>query len=155
MPYPGFHKNRNDDMREDIPKKKQIVVDTAGHTENFFTNHVKLITFLVCIAIFLALFGPFSVFRIKEWVQAKQNEEVLLTEADVARLVDKGGALRWSDFDGYTGKQVGQVGYTYKYDVQGGKSFLYVSSAAKGGALESVLLVNVATGEQRELLIFE
>ena len=66
MPYPGFHKNRDDDMREDIPKKKQVVVDTAGNTENFFTNHVKLITFIVCIAIFLTFLarGASSAFAI-------------------------------------------------------------------------------------------
>ena len=38
--------------------------DTVGKTENFFTRNVKLITFLICLGVFLAFFGPITVFTI-------------------------------------------------------------------------------------------
>ena len=43
---------------------KHYAPDTTGKTETFFTRNVKLITFLICIAVFLGIFGPLSVFHI-------------------------------------------------------------------------------------------
>ncbi|MBQ8212880.1 MAG: hypothetical protein IJZ80_02630 [Clostridia bacterium] len=35
----------------------------TAKTENFFTRNVKLITFLVTVGVFLAVFGPISCWR--------------------------------------------------------------------------------------------
>ena len=39
-------------------REERKLPDTAGKTENFVTRNVKLITFLICMGVFLALFIP-------------------------------------------------------------------------------------------------
>ena len=46
-------------------------IDTAGKTETFFTRNVKLITFLICIAV---IFSPFVVTYIKDVIEDKRME---------------------------------------------------------------------------------
>ena len=161
MPYPGFKNNRgNDDesrshsLREEPVRAK--TQDTAGKTETFFSANVKLITFLVTIAVLLALIGPWSVFQIKRWIEANQEEqqqEVLMSAEQLDRIVARGENLTWADFDGLTYDVISEKTiYIRKYNGEDGNFYLLVTSLKEGTAIESVLLVDVANGyEETEL----
>lgn len=164
MPYPGFKNNRgqgddrprawHEPVGEDKPARKQAP-DTAGQTETFFTANVKLITFLVTIAILLALIGPWSVFQIQKWIAAGQEEqtEVLMTEAQLDAVVARGKDLTWADFAGLTYDVISEKTiYIRRYDAEDGSFYLLVTSLKEGTPVESVLLVDVANGyEETEL----
>ena len=153
MPYPGFHSKR--EMTEKPAPRAKKEQDTVGKTENFLTRNVRLITFCLCMAIALALIGPWSIPRLVEWVtqQKVDKDEVLLTEQDVERLIARGQALTWSDFSGYTSRVIIEKDmYMCQFDVQGGNYYLWVTSESRGRPIESVLLFDVKNGhEQREV----
>ena len=79
-------------------RKKKSEIDTKGETENFFTRNVKLITFLVCLGIFLAVFGPISVFRIRDYIEERSSKEIPMTAADVLTLAQRHDTLYLTDF---------------------------------------------------------
>lgn len=171
MPYPGFKKSRDTQPveqdrayklgndAEHVGRTRRAPVDTAGKTENFFTANVKLITFIVTVAILLALIGPWSVFQIKKWYDANHVEEdvVLITSAELDALIARGPELTWRDFDGYTYEIIADsMVYMCQYDVEGGDYYLWVTSAKKGASIESVLLVDVKNGyEETEIKAVE
>ena len=150
MPYPGFKNNRN----EYQDKPRRVEIDTVGQTETFFTANVKLITFIVCMVVLLALIGPWSIVRIVRWYQSYQTEqtEVLITSAQLDAMVAKGEQLNWVDFDGYTYEVVADDAvYICKYTGENEDFYLLVTSPAKGKTVESVVLVDVKNGTQTEI----
>lgn len=89
----------------DVIKKKKEKPDTAGKTENFFTRNVKTITFLVCIIVFLAVFGPMSIFRIMDIIEENTvNGEIMQTE-DILHYADQRNALTFAQFTAYDGEE--------------------------------------------------
>ena len=76
-------------------------IDTVGQTETFWTRNVKLITFLICIAVFLTVFGPMSVFRIAKYIEENRNAGEEMSVETVLELSDRHQALRLSDFKKY------------------------------------------------------
>ena len=151
MPYPGFKNNRNE--YQDKPRRR-IEIDTVGQTETFFTANVKLVTFIVCMVVLLALIGPWSVVRIMRWYQDYQVEqtEVHITVAQLDALVAKGEKLNWVDFDGYTCEVVADDAvYICKYTGENEEFYLLVTSPAKGKTVESVVLIDRRDNSQTEL----
>lgn len=162
MPYPGFKKNRGREQSTDEWRHEEdkllgkTPVDTKGQTETFFTANVKLITAVVTIVVLLALIGPWSIFKIVEWYDATHEEatEVLISEQERERLVEKGPELNWVDFDGYTYKVIAeeQGYYICQYDVEGDRYYFWVTSKEKGSRVESVLLIDKENGyEETEI----
>ena len=141
MPYPGFKNNRDqsgesrprswrEGLSEDKPARVQKP-DTAGQTETFFSANAKLITFIVSMAVILALIGPWSVFQIKKWVEANreaQQQEVLVTSEQLERMVARGVNLTWADFDGLTYDVISEKTiYIRRYDSEDGSFYLLVT----------------------------
>ena len=152
MPYPGFKRDR--EQAGDKPRRKEEV-DTAGQTETFWTANVKLITFIVCMAVLLATIGPWSVFQIVKWYEAREAEqnEVPVTQEQLDALVAKGDRLSWVDFDGFTYEVIAEdIAYIRKYPGENDRFYLLVTSSGSTAPIESVLLVDVENGhEQTEL----
>ena len=91
-------------------------IDTAGKTENFFTRNVKLITFLICIAI---IFSPFVVTYIKDVIEEKRLEKrPEMTVEELILVAEKSKDLRQQDLDKFEG-------YLTESDVQGMKYAMY------------------------------
>ena len=69
---------------------------------DFWFEHVKLIVFIISMAVLVMLLGPFSVFRIAEWVEQAQTQHQMETEAVtmgyVQALADAAVPLEWDDF---------------------------------------------------------
>ena len=53
--------------KKDQAPKPSRFEDTKGETETFATRNVRLITFLVCIGVFLAVFIPIGVVGISQY----------------------------------------------------------------------------------------
>lgn len=97
------------------PKHK----DTAGKTENFFTRNVKLITFLICVGVFLAFFGPITVFTIINYIEERADNRPVMTEEELIALSELDRDLYFSDIEKFKGtKDV--KSYKYPVEVEGG-----------------------------------
>ena len=86
---------------------EEIEIDTVGKTETFWTRNVKLLTFLICIFAFLALFGPISVFRIADYIE-EQNAGEEMTVEELLALAELHETLTMRAFEDYE-KQVSEA----------------------------------------------
>ena len=94
----------------------QKQMDTAGRTETFFTRNVKLITFLICVAV---IFSPFVITYIQDIVQAQRDAaRPEMTVDELIEIVHKGGDLRQKDLSKYED-------YREEVDMQGMKYAAY------------------------------
>ncbi|MBQ7338844.1 MAG: hypothetical protein IJW40_10400 [Clostridia bacterium] len=152
MAYNGYYSNRP--QKEDKWSPEE---DTAGKTETFVTRNVKLITFLVCLGLFLVFFGPWSVMRIKDWVEQRELEETIentaLSYDDLSALVEKGAHLEWSDFEGHYYEGLWETGMCIReYTVKDNEFYIIVSAATSSAPLDSVLLVRELDDAEIELM---
>jgi hypothetical protein len=155
MPYPGFHKKRNDE-RQDIqpepirhPKEQQ---DTAGKTETFVSRNIKLLTFLACMAVIVMIMAGFGMYRARHYGDDVKEPDNVMTVNQMQTLVAKGEALTWRDFDGYACEVVSEnIAYVCCYDVEGGDYCFMVTSETKGTPIISVIWVDFTVGEQTEI----
>lgn len=75
--------------------RKQI--DSAGKTETFFTRNVKLITFMICVAVILS---PFVITYIKDVIEDKRLENrPKITVDELVLIAERGKDLRQRDFE--------------------------------------------------------
>ena len=77
--------------------------DTQGKTETFFTRNVRLITFLICITVFLGIFGPLSVFHIvRHFNEIKEEASYTeMTVEDLRVLLKRADTLTEKDITRY------------------------------------------------------
>ncbi len=87
--------------------KHQKSDSTKGSsTETFVTAHVRLLTFLICMAVFLALAGPWSFFRIRDAVlEHRESKRASMTVQDVIALSSSARTPELSDVDKYRGER--------------------------------------------------
>lgn len=122
--------------------------DTIGKTENFATRHVKLITFLICLTVFLALAGPWSVFRIVDWYRERNAKTMTVT--DVVKLSEKEG-LALSDITSFRGDASNGAsgnGYTIQFD----HYILQALQEKDGTELYFCQITDIRSGETVDLL---
>ena len=151
MAYNGYYANHQ------RPEKQRFEEDTVGQTETFLTRNVKLITFLTCLVLFLAFFGPWSIIRIVRWVEETnlqaEKEATMMDEQELREIVLAGERLSWADFDGYYYETIWETGMCIRrYDVLGEKYYLMVSAVTEHAVLDSVLLVRKADYAEIDLL---
>lgn len=96
---------RTDRNRNDTP-------DTKGETETFLTRNVRLITFLICIAVFLGIFGPLSVFHLVRYFDTLADEATLgtveMTTDDLVALSKRADVLTEKDFERFVREDGGE-----------------------------------------------
>ena len=89
------------------------VCEPAGKTETFFSRNVKLITFLICIAV---IFSPFVITYIQDIVQAQREaDRPEMTVDELTHIAKIGNDLRQRDlskFDDYR-EEVDMQGMKY------------------------------------------
>ena len=91
-------------------------IDTAGKTETFFTRNVKLITFLICVAVILS---PFVLTYIQDTIEDKRLEKrPEMTVDNLVAIVERGDDLRQRDLSNF-------VGYRTEIEMQGMKYAMY------------------------------
>ncbi len=139
--------------REELPPEEQ----TVGKTETFATRNVKLITFLVCVAVFLIVLGPLSVWRISELVKERQEakaEEAQMPLGALLAIADKGSAAGWKDFQKFdksesVNKKDGYVGWTLQ--VQNEPFYVIVGGYGTKTSPQTIRVYSLVTGEYADL----
>ena len=155
MPYPGFHKKRNDEQQDIQPeaiRRPKEQQDTVGKTETFVSRNIRLLTFLACMAVIVMIMAGFGMYRARNYGDEVEEQENVMTVDQMQALVAKGESLTWRDFDGYAYEVVGEkIVYICCYDVEGGEYCFMVTSEAKGSSIISVILVDSKAGTQTEI----
>ena len=138
-------------------EKQAREVDTAGKTENFLTRNVKLITFLICIAI---IFSPFVLTYIEDTIEAnREDSRPEMTVDNLVAIAKRGKDLRLRDLANFEG-------YRTDSEMQGMKYAMYripvlhedniVLSISFDASLDYVFhlkLINQDTKEELDLLV--
>ena len=102
--------------RPSMQERQKEVYGEVGKTETFFTRNVKLITFLICVAVILS---PFVVTYIRDVVEARREAELpRMTVDELMYIADIGGDLRQRDLSKYED-------YREEIDMQGMKYASY------------------------------
>jgi hypothetical protein len=155
MPYPGYNKNKRgtqDVQPEPICRAHRQQIDTAGKTENFLTRNVRLLTFIACMMVIVAIMLGFGIYRAKNYGDLAQEPENMMEMEQLQTLIAKGSKLTWRDFDGYSREVVSDsIVYVCRYHVKDGEYYLMVTSETEGTSIISVILVDLATYEQTEI----
>ena len=142
------------DFQKPYRKKGQHEEDTAGKTENFFSRNVKTITFLLTLAVFLAVFIPIGVIgidKIGELFDPARNLPEMTLE-DVVALSEREGTLYLEDLTCYRGQR-GEWTIGIVYTVYIGEEYLLRAVASHVDLrLESCILYNQQTNEEVDVL---
>ena len=74
----------------------------------FISNHIKLITFLVTISLFLAAFLPIAYYESKDYFTGRGDKRPEMTTGDLILLADAAdsGTLRLDHFTKYKGEEI-------------------------------------------------
>lgn len=131
-------------------------IDTAGETETFFTRNVKLITFLICLAV---IFSPFVITYIKDVIEEKRLEKrPEMTVEELVLVAEKSKDLRQRDlgkFEGYlTENEMQGMRYAmYRIPILHERDFvLSVSFDASIDYVFHLVLIDQDTREELDLL---
>ena len=101
-------------QRESLQTENELQRERVGYDkesndekkEGFFSKHVRIITFSICIVLILTVLGPWSIDRLV----SKQRESIFgsktkdkqdITAQDIVSLAELGDSLTWSNFDKY------------------------------------------------------
>lgn len=108
-------------------KYKKYDPSKDSSTETFFTRNVRTITFLICMAVFLAVAGPWSFFRIRDAIyEYQESKREPMTVADVIQLSEYTRDVFLSDVDKFKGERsnwTNEIHYTVEIE---DKYLLYV-----------------------------
>lgn len=113
-------------------KHKKFDPSKESSTETFVTRNVRLITFLICMAVFLAIAGPWSVFRIRDAVLSyREDQRTDMTVQDVIALSKAKETPTLSAVEKYQGERSkwgNEIHYTVEIE---GQYLLYAVADSK------------------------
>ena len=162
----GFGRNNETDNErldtgaeyKKLPEEEIEVAGDGYHRESFFSNHVRLITFIISITLVLTVLGPWGIDMLvsksrQEWNGDNSQEGKKLTVNIVIALSDKGYDMTWADLNGfgyedssYTKK--GKTTYNHKYSFEESESLcLEVIGSTNTGSPDIVRLIDYGSGE--------
>lgn len=119
-------------INEDATYKKlpegEIEVKGDGiHREGFFSNHARLIAFIITAALVLFVLGPLGVDMLvahsrSSWNGNEKGGDKTMTVTDLVALSQKGENIEWDDLDGYkytdnSYTKEKKTTYNHKYDI--------------------------------------
>lgn len=83
----------------------------------FISNHIKLITFLVTISLFLAAFLPIAYYESKDYFVLRGDRRPEMTTGDLILLADAvpDGTLKLEHFTKYKGEEINYEDNTFTY----------------------------------------
>lgn len=85
-------------------KTAEQTPETVGKTETFFSRNVRAVTFLIVLGLFLAFFGPFSVFTIGRMIERRVNRKNTLTVEETLKLAENPSAITFERLRKYNGR---------------------------------------------------
>lgn len=137
-------------MSEGNRKSEENLPETAGKTESFFSRNVRLITFLICIAIFLAFFGPVSVFTIGKIIEKRADRKQAMTVEETLKLAQSPGTVTFDLLRKYDGKY--HETETVEVYYIGFGNYLILATKNKNSGALTVLLENLDNGIRIDFL---
>jgi len=149
-------KNIQLDAAEDSAsrKGKKSQPDTVGKTENFFSRNVRLITFLICIGVFLAFFVPIVAYEVVDYLATVRDTRPEMTLSDVVKLSEQKGKISEKQILNFKASDVdNKAGQIYYYfDVAPHYHVLAISDK-QSKMLIYCQLANLETGETADVLV--
>lgn len=150
MAYQGHYRKNN----KRTPANATEQSEDARRSESFLSRHVKPITFAVCLAVFLALFGPWSIARIKEYWSTDAVIENQMSAEQLKALSTRADKLTWKDFESFYCEVLAEdICYVCSYPVQGNSYTVLVSAVQKGSKIESILVTRRSDFQSIDLLV--
>lgn len=146
------------DYIEPAESKVPPQYETPSRKERFrryLDSHVRLLTFLLCMAIFLGTLGPFSVFQIIRMVEQSQQEQLVeITFSDLQRLNESPNEIEWKDFGAYVSRTVTKSDdfLCLDYLMTDERFFVRVGGDIDKEKPIYIILIDVETGEKCDLL---
>ena len=132
-------------QKESEQKEKELQSRSVGYDdgsdngkrESFFSRHVRIITFSICVVLILTVLGPWSIDRLV----SKQRESIFgsdmsdkqdITARDIVSLAERGDALTWSDFNKFN---YNDLSYDYRDSATNKKKTEYQREYSVDGML--------------------
>ncbi|MBQ3928335.1 MAG: hypothetical protein II710_06815 [Clostridia bacterium] len=144
-----------DVLRSTSDDQKIHEEEASSPARQFVSAHIRLITFLVCLTMFLALAGPFSVIQIIRYTEErKEVAKPQVTMQVLEGLYKRSEKITWNDFKPYQSETVKQsTQYLAKnYWIPGDVYFVRVGGLISEIFPEYVIVVNADTGNSCDLL---
>ncbi len=119
---------------QDEEKKEKTVKGDGLHREGFFSSHVRLITFIICMTLILTVLGPWGVDMLvdmsrKEVFGENKDDGTDMTEEVVLALAEKGYSVSWEDLEDYNHAD---LSYEFKDQHTGKKGVKYIREYTLG-----------------------
>lgn len=130
-------------------QKEEIREETP---EGFASRNVKVITFVICLAVLLILIGPVNIF----WLRKQKNPagEVAgaeMTVADVLRISERGENLRLADLEGFAHTVSNSENFTI-CTISFGPYLLMAVSPSGEQRVQVCTLTHVDSGEEVDVM---
>ena len=119
--------------------------------ESFASRHVKVITFVVCVAVLLLVFGPIGILHWHEMGKVDKLGEKTMTEAALVLLSRKGTALTLDDLTVYHG-ELTENNDRRVYTVKFGDYLLLSIQSKTTGKLDFCTLTHMPSEESIEVM---
>ncbi len=145
-------KRREEKQLEQERRAEEQLVQSAGQTETFWTRNVRAITFLICIAVFLAFFGPVSVFTVSRLIRSRTDgrNKPIMTVSECVRLAEDPTAVTFEILSGYRGRK-SETDSVENYYIEFG-DYLMLATRNKTTKEVLVILENFDTRERIDFL---
>lgn len=147
---PREERINSDAQYKKLPEEEIKVSGDGYHRESFFSRHVKLITFIICMTLILTVIGPWGVDRLVD----KGREEVFgqevvdrndLSVEGVKLLANMGETITWDSFSklnyvDYSFEKNGVNTQIREYPIEGTSLVLRVGGTEIGTMTEYTVL---------------
>ena len=127
--------------KENLPEKP----------EGFVSKNVKTITFTVMLVLFLAFFGPISVFTIyRQMTDIEETQGAVLTEGDIRGLAELGEGITMNHLRMYQGSE-SESDSRRVYVIQTEEFILQGVEDKSTGVVSVCLLTDQKTGDSIDI----
>ena len=145
-----YRPKSDEECAAEAEQKAKLEQEREETPEGFASKNAKTITFTVMVVLFLAFFGPFTVFHAYKYFSEKADTRVELTQADLVSLGNVGDALTMDHLRGYVGTE-NENEYRVTYVIQT-EDYILTAVQEKGvGTLSVCLLTDVESGESIDM----
>lgn len=140
--------------KEELPeiKDKTEISQKPQKTENFFTNHARLIAFIVTSVLIITVFSPFAIDMFLESQKDKNtvNDRKDMTLAHVYAIADNYGSITWRSFEQFNYTDMSRDDgkyYTREYPIADTLLVLQVGGRTLSGQPEYIYLISLTDAE--------
>lgn len=132
-----------------LPEGEIEVKGDGYHRESFFSNHIRLIAFIITAVVVLFVIGPLGYdiyLNVTDYLEdGAEVEGKVMTEADLLALAEKGKNLTWQELEAYEHTSMNN-GKTMEIGVGKTNLTLRAERAEKNAFPDIVRLIHYSSG---------